>query len=483
MKPATQEDGRHRVLIVEDDPAQSQTLSDTFEHEGFSVAVSQMADEAMERITSGKFSVAVVDLRLPGLSGIDLIQRMRSAGSRTRVVIHTAYGAYDSAGDALNLGAFAYVEKLSDPQELISHVHRAVEDSLQHELQASEAKYKAQFEQALDGIVLADAETGIIIDCNDAMSELVGRGRTELIGEHQRILHPPEDTEGGYSRTFKKHLEDPHGKSLETRVVTKDGETRDVSIKVNEMHIGGRTVFQGIFRDVTERRQAEDALHQSAADLRALAGHLQDVREEERATLARELHDNFGQNLTGLQIDLAWLDRHLQSANPGDLATAQDRIAAMVPLVERLSEMTQTISASLRPGVLDELGLVAAIEWHASDFETRTGLPCAVSLPANDIELDQNIALALFRIMQEVLTNVIRHAQATRAEIRLHTVGSELELEIQDNGQGFAPDSISGPKALGVLGMRERAAAFGGTVDLLSEPGRGTTVRVRMPAA
>lgn len=230
------------------------------------------------------------------------------------------------------------------------------------------------------------------------------------------------------------------------------------------------------------RKRAEEALRQSAADLHTLAVRLLAVREEERASLSRELHDDFGQHMTALQFDLMSADRHLQTSGFCDLAVLRDRIAGMVPLVERLIEQMQTICAELRPGLLDNLGLAAAIEWQAEEVAKRTGLVCTLSLPADDEKMDRDIALALFRIVQEALTNVVRHAQATRVEVRMHASGSERELEIQDNGRGFSPESASGPKALGLLGMRERAGAFGGSVEFLSERGKGTLVRVRMPS-
>jgi signal transduction histidine kinase len=235
---------------------------------------------------------------------------------------------------------------------------------------------------------------------------------------------------------------------------------------------------ENLERDV-KVRTAE--LNQTAAELHALAGHLQVVREEERALLARELHDEFGQNLTALQIDLGWLDRHTQPGQAIDAPRLHDRIVAMVPLTERLTEMTQTVCAALRPGILDDLGLIAAIEWQVEECGKRTGLICTVLLPADDIDLGRDRALALFRIVQEALTNVVRHAQATRVEVTLRLDGGTLALEIRDNGRGFIPESRSGAKALGMLNMRERAAGFQGTVAISSAPGQGTSVLVRMP--
>jgi signal transduction histidine kinase len=222
-------------------------------------------------------------------------------------------------------------------------------------------------------------------------------------------------------------------------------------------------------------------LKQTTADLRALAAQNLVVREEERKGLARELHDVFGQNLTALHIDLDWMDRHLRDTQPIAIERVRDKIAAMLPLVEHLTEMTQAICSSLRPGMLDDLGLLAAIEWQVEDCGKRTGLACTVLLPPHDVTMDRDCELAFFRIMQEALTNVVRHAQATHVEVRFGMVGSDWELEIKDNGQGFSLKSCSGSKALGLLSMRERAAAFAGTMDVQSESGKGTTVRVRMP--
>jgi signal transduction histidine kinase len=217
------------------------------------------------------------------------------------------------------------------------------------------------------------------------------------------------------------------------------------------------------------------------ADLHVLTARLQAVREEERASLSRELHDSFGQHLTALQMDLIWMERRLHAAKVPTLAGVRDRIVAMVPMVERLTEQTQTLCAALRPNVLFELGLVAAIEWQAEDTAKRNGLDLSLALPADELELQPDCALALFRIVQEALTNVVRHARASRVGVRLESVGGGLELEIQDNGLGFATDSTTGPRALGLLGMRERAIAFGGTVEFLNSPGMGGSVRVRMP--
>ncbi len=224
-----------------------------------------------------------------------------------------------------------------------------------------------------------------------------------------------------------------------------------------------------------------DELRHTQADLQVLTAHLQTVREEERTSLARELHDSFGPRLTALQMDLMWLDRQLRSTQPPDLTECLDRVVAMVPMVECITEQTQSLCASLRPHVLFELGLAAAIEWQTDDLAKRTGLNCSLSLPAGEFELHEDIALPLFRIVQEALTNVTRHARATRVDVCLNLINLQLELEIRDNGCGFAPNSTTRVKALGLLGIRERVGSLGGTVEFSNAPNMGAVVKVTVP--
>ena len=256
------------------------------------------------------------------------------------------------------------------------------------------------------------------------------------------------------------------------------GKPFDSGELIARVEVGRRMIEM---QDALESKVGE--LSRSQADLRVLASRVQAVREEERMLLARELHDSFGQYLTTLQMDLMWMDRHLQATHAPGLAIMHDRIVAMIPMVERMTEQTQTICAVLRPNVLFELGLAAAIEWQAEETAKRGDLVCTLSLPEEDVELGQNCALALFRIVQEALTNVIRHAQASQVEIRLHTSGSGLELVVRDNGRGFPPESTAAATGFGLLGIRERVNTFGGTVNFLNEPGNGAAVWVRMPAS
>lgn len=248
---------------------------------------------------------------------------------------------------------------------------------------------------------------------------------------------------------------------------------------------------------IQERLQAEKALQRaygelewrvsertaelarSREQLRALAIHLESVREEERTNIARDIHDELGQALTALNMDLSWLRNRLPKSKP--LAPLREKASAMAGLITHTIESVRRIATELRPGVLDQLGLVAAMEWQASTFQKRYGIACRLMLPAGEVELNAQRSTALFRMLQEALTNVVRHAGATSVTITLDKTDTEVRLTVEDNGKGLSEESQSAPRALGIVGMRERALALGGAVRLQGIPGSGTTVGVSLP--
>ncbi|MBI4206765.1 MAG: response regulator [Betaproteobacteria bacterium] len=230
-------------------------------------------------------------------------------------------------------------------------------------------------------------------------------------------------------------------------------------------------------REVAERRVTEERLRESEENLRALAAHLQSVREEEQIRIAREIHDELGQALTGLKMDLTWLAGGLRAEQKGLI----EKTTAMFRLIDGTIRSVRRIASGLRPEVLDEIGLAAAISWQARDFQVRSGIRCKVDLLADGLELDQARSTAAFRIFQEVLTNVARHAHATRVEVRMGVEADMLWLKVQDNGRGITEAKINSPKSLGFLGMRERVLPFDGEIEIEGQRGKGTTVTIRIP--
>src|SRR5687768_9709416 len=226
-----------------------------------------------------------------------------------------------------------------------------------------------------------------------------------------------------------------------------------------------------------ERRRAQERLKKSHEQLRALSVYLQHVREDERIRISRQVHDELGQALTGLKMDLYWLASRL----PKQLRAVRDKTKTMSEHIDSTIQTVRRISTELRPGILDDLGLVPALEWQAAEFQKRHGVKCEVVSEVAEPILEEELNTAFFRIFQESLTNVMRHANATRVDVRIWEQEGNLHLEIRDNGRGISETDLSNTRSIGVLGMRERAKLLGGEFTVNGAPGEGTTVHVRIP--
>jgi PAS domain S-box-containing protein len=240
----------------------------------------------------------------------------------------------------------------------------------------------------------------------------------------------------------------------------------------------------GFGQDITERRRTEERLRQSHEGLRALSARLRAAREEEGARIAREVHDGVGQILTALRMDVGWLERQLETLAlpaPGAREALAGKLQDMSQLLDLASDAVHHVIGELRPGILDELGLEAAVEWYVAELEKRTGIACRLVEAMDGAALSPDQTTALFRILQEALTNVVRHAGATAVDIRLAAEGGRVILEIGDDGRGIPEEKIGDSRAIGLLGMRERARALGGEVEIRRNAGGGTTVEVRLP--
>jgi len=237
----------------------------------------------------------------------------------------------------------------------------------------------------------------------------------------------------------------------------------------------GTVVWDGIVWDISESKRIELALDSSRGQLRELSAHLESVREEEKARIAREVHDELGQMLTVLKLETSMCELAYADLDPG----LRERLNSMKKLIAQLFQLVRDVATALRPPILDA-GICSAIEWQARRFEARTQIPCLVQVPEHLPPLSAAKEVGLFRILQEALTNVIRHAQAQTVELTLSVQGKELCLSISDDGQGFEP-SAGRPASFGLVGMRERVLMLGGTLSLQSEPGAGTTLSVRVP--
>ena len=341
-------------------------------------------------------------------------------------------------------------------------------------LHASESRFSVAFNSNPMLATISMLEGGRFLAVNDSFVALTGYSREEAVGHTALELDLWPDP-ADRRKVMEKLKKEKRVREFEAGIRLKNGEQRKLLLSVETIELDGQVCLLHVANDVTMRKRAEEAL-------RALSARIRSTREEEGTRIAREIHDELGGALTGLKWDLERIDTMLATSTNGSAVTdVHDRIGSMTTTIETIITTIRRIASELRPGVLDDLGLVAAIEWQVDQFEARTGLKCHWTNTANEVELDREKSTAVFRILQEILTNVLRHAQATNLYVKLSRTKQHLELEVKDDGRGITRSEKSNSRALGLLGMKERALLVGGDVHITGKEGQGTTVLVRVP--
>ena len=270
---------------------------------------------------------------------------------------------------------------------------------------------------------------------------------------------------------------------LETRVRERTVELDTAKNRMEFELVRRRKVEEELLLERTKLMGTMDELGRSREEMRGLASHLQSVREDERTQVAREIHDELGQTLTGLSMDLSWLEGKLSTDGAEAHPTLIETAKSMSKNIDGAIGMVREISSQLRPGILDAAGLIAAVEWQAARFQNRTGVECRLDFPCGELRLDKDRSTALFRIFQEILTNAARHSKATAVNATLGRDSGEIVLEVKDNGRGITDAEIHDSKAFGIMGMRERTAALGGEFRIEGTHAEGTRILVRVPMA
>ncbi|HVO32424.1 MAG TPA: ATP-binding protein [Elusimicrobiota bacterium] len=316
---------------------------------------------------------------------------------------------------------------------------------------------------------------GRIKHLNDSWTRLLGFLPAELKDQSLLDLVHPDDraatAEAAQALTRGRELF-----AFENRLLGKDDSCR--WLLWNATALADQRLIYAFAVDITARKAAEEKLAASQEELRRLAGYLQNVREQERTAIARDLHDELGQQLSTLEIDITCLQSQLGQGQEAVAAGLRDMEARLDDAVKTV----QRLATGLRPSLLDDLGLAAAMEWQAKDFAKHTRTPCRISIEPEAVSVNPDLATALFRILQETLTNVARHAEARQVTVELRQNPEGILLTVTDDGRGIDPARLTSPQSLGLIGMRERLRAWDGQLDIQGQPGRGTTVRVRVPA-
>jgi PAS domain S-box-containing protein len=347
--------------------------------------------------------------------------------------------------------------------------------------QAADADLGLRVSDILDALpfyVLLLDEHHRIVQANSAVREQLGLDPEAIVGKFcPQVIHgidepwhacPLEEAVKQGGSVEREALDRASGRWIRSAVYPTASLTPD-----------GRRIYFHAVSDITDAKQAEDQLRVSREQLRELSRHLESVREEERASMAREIHDDLGQTLTALKIDVSWLAKRL----PHEQGSLVKKTESMYELIDAAIQTVKRIATELRPGALDDLGLADALEWQVQEFGRRTDIRSKFSASPEAIVLDRDRSTAIYRICQEALTNVIRHAKATRVSVSLKKGPRRVSLKISDNGQGMEEGQILDPTAFGLVGMRERARYWGGEVKISGAPGKGTLVVMSIPLA
>jgi PAS domain S-box-containing protein len=342
-------------------------------------------------------------------------------------------------------------------------------------LQGADHTYRVFVERMNEGAAVLSSDH-TVLHCNQRLAQFLGMGIQNVIGSSVQDLVWPDDKARLEALLWTAVRKSCRG---EIRLQSRKVVPMPLHFSLSPLRLEGTRAICLIASDISDVKRAEQEVRAASEQLRKLAARLVSVREEERTRISREVHDELGQSLTAVKMDLAWLAGRLSKGDGQKLDQMKKRIHSTRQLSESLIQAVRRISTELRPGILD-LGLAAALEWQMQDFQARTGIHCKLRLLTREM-FAPDVSTTLFRILQETLTNVARHAKATRVEVVKQKQRGRLVLQIRDNGRGFDPEDPSLSKSLGLLGMRERAAILHGGVIVSSAPGRGTTVTAWIP--
>lgn len=347
----------------------------------------------------------------------------------------------------------------------------------------SQARLDAIVDSAMDPIITVDEAQGIVL-FNRAAEQVFRCARAEALGAPLERFIPRR-----FRAAHRGHVEKFGRTGVTSRRMSEsttlwalraDGEEFPIEASISQAAEPGSRYYTVILRDITLRKLSEDTLLRQQRELRELSARVVEAREEEKTRIARELHDELGQLLTALKMDLAWLRERLP-AGGAELAT---KAQAMGQLLDQTVASTRRISADLRPLMLDDLGLADAATWLVSDFASRSGVHCEIDVSGDDAfaEVAGNVSTAVYRALQESLTNIAKHARASHAWVVLRAADGQVYFEVEDDGQGIADGDTDKERSLGLKGMHERVAYFGGTLEIARAPRGGTRVRATVPS-
>ena len=475
--------------------------------------------EGLEKARAHRPDLVLLDVVLPDISGIEACRQIKEDEDLKDIFVILTSGirtSSDYQAEGLNMGADGFIVKPISNKELLARIQSMVRIKKAEEaLRASETRYRRLFEAAQDGVLILNAETGQIDDVNPFLTDMLGYTHEEFIGKKFWEIGAFKNTEK--SKAVLAELQHKgYVRYEDLPLTTKDGREIDVEFVSNTYSVNHHKVIQCNIRDITIRKRAEkelrkahdelerrvkertaqlvesnksleqeiakrtiigDELEESRERLRNLTKHLQKIREQERASLSRELHDELGQALTGMKMDIRWIERRL----PEDSTLILERLHSTIALIDDAILSVQRISMALRPPALDDFGLSEAIKLVLMNFEKKAHFTCTFISTPQRIVLNREISTEVFRICQEALTNIARHAEAKNVTVLLQNTGDKLIMEVRDDGRGITKKEIMDRTSLGLTGMRERAYSVEGNLTIMGMKGKGTIVTLSVP--
>ncbi len=466
-----------RIIIVDDEIDVMTLLRDFLSGLEYEVEGYVSVQEALEALKGKDFDLVLTDLVMPEMDGITFMKSAQEIDPRLVCIVITGHATVQNAVEAMKVGAFDYITKPVDWKSLRPVLSRAMEVS---RLKKSEEKYRSIVEDRTE-LICRFLPDGTLTFVNEPYCRYFSKTEEDLIGKSFFPFLPDEDKEFVKKQYFSLSPDNPTITS-EHRVIKPDGgigwqQWTNRALFDNRGHL---IEFQAVGHDVTERVHAEEALKNSRDQLKALTKRLAEAEEAERQRHARELHDQVGQNLTALGINLNMIRAQLSPIMTEEIDL---RINDSMKILEETAKSIRDVMTDLRPSVLDDYGLMAAMRWYGDQFSKRANINIVVQGADLVPRLPLAAEMTFFRIAQEVLTNVAKHAMARNVTIVLEEEGGTVRLTIKDDGIGFDPEifrKAGGKECWGLINIQERAETIGGTITIESESGKGAKVVIEM---
>lgn len=392
----------------------------------------------------------------------DIEYRITTAKGEKRVIHERGYAERNQEGKIIRL--FGTAQNITESKKAEEQIR-------------TEKLFSDSLINSLPGIFYLYDQDGRFTRWNKNFETISGYTAEEI-----RRMHPLDFYDEDEKLLMKKKIDTvfTHGREeITAHFYTKDKKKKPYYFSGHKILINGNSYLIGVGIDITERIQAEKELLVYTEEIKRLTAHLEQVREDERTRIAREVHDELGQQLTGLKMDASWLSKKIGK----EQTVIHEKLSEMMSLMDHTIKTIRRISTDLRPGILDDLGLVAALEWQSAEFEEQYEIACVFKSEVGDLQTERQLATTVFRIYQEALTNVVRHAQASQVVSIFQRTETHLILTVQDNGQGFNEKQVKSKGTLGLIGMRERAFMVGAELSIMSKKGTGTMVTLQIPLA